>query len=169
MLNPDLERVGYGQFCERGLCAAALNVQSGIATDAPGANSRAVMFPAARSTIRDGTFATDNGEWPSPFTPCPGYTKPTGLPITLQLGRDVPAVLQSYSLEREGSPVQACGYDAGAYRNPQPLATTMGRRALTYFGAIVIIPRKPLVRGNTYLVRATVSGAHYVWWFKVAP
>lgn len=167
LLNPELARVGYGQFCEGGVCAAALNVQSGI-DHLDHAGVQVVMFPPDRATITRGVFGTNVGEWPNPLTSCPGYTTPTGVPITLQLGIDTSAVLQSYSLEKNGAPVEACGFDAGSYRNPDPISVKRARSGLRHFGAVIIVPRKPLVPGATYLVRATVSGTPYAWSFTVA-
>ena len=167
LLNPQLARVGYGQFCQDGVCAAALNVQSGI-DHRDRSDSQVVMFPPDGATIADGIFGADEGEWPDPLASCPGYAVPTGLPITLQLGINAPALLDRFSLRKDGAPVEACGFDADSYRNPDPSSLARARSGLRHFGAIVIVPRKPLVAGATYAVRATVSGKLYAWSFKVA-
>ncbi len=167
LLNPALKSVGYGQFCRRGVCAAALNVQSGI--DHADPVSRApVMYPPDGGTVADGTFGADEGEWPDPLAPCAGYATPTGIPITLQLGLNAPAVLEKYSLERNGTRVEACGFDASSYRNSDPTSVSRAREGLHHFGAVVIVPREPLVAGATYTVRATVSGRRYRWSFRAA-
>jgi hypothetical protein len=166
LLNPALARVGYGQFCQDGVCAAALNVQSGIDHVAP--DWRPVMFPPDGATIANGIFGADEGEWPDPLASCPGYAAPTGVPITLQLGINAPARLERFSLTKSGAPVEACGFDADSYRNPDPVSLARARSGLRHFGAIVIVPREPLVAGPTYTVRATVSETLYAWSFKVA-
>ena len=167
LLNPALKSVGYGQFCRRGVCAAALNVQSGIDHADP-VSGAPVMYPPDGGTVADGTFGADEGEWPDPLAPCAGYATPTGIPITLQLGLNAPAVLEKYSLERNGTRVEACGFDASSYRNSDPTSVSRAREGLHHFGAVVIVPREPLVAGATYTVRATVSGRRYRWSFRAA-
>lgn len=176
LLNPDLRRVGYGQFCDNGVCAAALNIRSGIESPAAPALSAVsitapppVMFPSDGVTIYDGTFTADETEWPDPLSPCPGYAAPTGLPISLQLGLDRPAVLDDASLTRNGTPVKACAFDASSYRTSDKVAQRRAQKELAHFGAIVMVPREPLVRGATYTVSIKASGRTYSWWFAVQP
>src|SRR5258708_26047014 len=75
MMNPLLHDVGYGQYCEGGICASVMNVRSGVAEDITILGSDhssfdtppvAVMFPAERATIQHGTFSAEEAAWPDP-------------------------------------------------------------------------------------------------------
>jgi hypothetical protein len=173
LLNPDLLRVGYGQFCDKGVCAAALNIRTGIEAPAVSRVSATapapVMFPSNGATVYDGTFTADETEWPDPLSACAGYVAPTGMPLSIQLGLDVPAVLESASLTRNGVEVKVCGFDATSYKTADPVALRRARKELAHFGAIVIVPREPLVKGATYTASIKASGHTYSWWFAVVP
>lgn len=170
LLNPALARAGYGQFCKDGICAAALNVRTGIADPAPDSKpERPVMFPPAQATIHNAAFTADESEWPDPLAPCAEYENPTGIPITLALGRPASMRLEEYRVESGGAPVAACGFDADSYRSHDQVARDRVRRELTHFGAIVIVPRRPLEPGAAYSVSIKASGTSYSWWFAVAP
>jgi hypothetical protein len=166
LLNPALHQVGYGQYCEKGICAAALNIHGGV--DGTAGVTPPVMFPADRSTIRNGTFTADEVEWPDPLAGC-GYHTPTGMPITLQIGGSAPAGLEDYSLTRNGKPVAACAFDATTYKSNDRIASERVRKQLAQFAAIVMAPREPLAPGATYSVKITASGQSFSWWFAVEP
>jgi hypothetical protein len=166
LLNPALHQVGYGQYCEKGICAAALNIHSGVDAE-PGA-ATPVMFPADRSTVRDGKFSADEAEWPDPLATC-GYHTPTGMPITLQIGGSAPAGLEEYSLTRNGTPVTACAFDASSYKSADPVAAQRVKQQLAQFAGIVMVPKEPLVPGATYSVKIVASGQSFSWWFAVEP
>lgn len=164
LLNPALRQVGYGEYCRSGICAAALNIRSGIDGDREG--PAPVMFPANGSTIRNGTFSADEAEWPDPLATC-GYHTPTGIPITLQIGGIMPARLEAYSLTRNGAAVAACAFDASSYRSNDPVAVQRVKSQLSHFSAMVMVPQEPLVPGATYRVKITASGQNFAWWFAV--
>jgi len=166
LLNPALRQVGYGEYCEKGICAAALNVHS--AADAEPAVATPVMFPADRSTIRNGTFSAEEMEWPDPLATC-GYHTPTGMPITLQIGGTAPAGLEDYSLTRNGKQVAACAFDASSYKSKDRIASEQVKKQLAQFAAIVMIPKEPLVPGATYTVKMVAAGQTFSWWFAVEP
>jgi hypothetical protein len=166
LLNPGLHQVGYGQYCDKGICAAALNVHSGVDGDAAAASP--VMFPSNGSTIHDGTFSADEVEWPDPLATC-GYHTPTGIPITLQTGGNTPMRLEDYSLTRNGTPVVTCAFDASSYNSADGGAAAIVRKQLAQFGAIVMVPKSPLVPGATYTAKVTASGQSFSWWFAVEP
>jgi hypothetical protein len=166
LLNPALHQVGYGQFCENGICAAALNIRSGVSAT-PGAAPQ-VIYPPDRATIRNGTFSADEVEWPDPLATC-DYHTPTGLPITLQIGGIGPARLEEFSLARNGTAVESCAFDASSYRNTDPVAVERVKHQLAHFAAIVMVPKEPLVHGATYQVKITASGQTFSWQFAVAP
>src|SRR5262249_42000195 len=52
LLNPDLQRIGYGYYCEDGFCAQAVNVVDGIAETATDPDKQlAIEFPPVSTTI----------------------------------------------------------------------------------------------------------------------
>jgi hypothetical protein len=170
LLNPNLRRVGYYDFCGGGICVAAMNAIGGA--DAAGLRQSfrpPLQFPPADAGIDLRTF---ENEWPDPLTACPGYAAPTGLPITLTLGSFVAAKLGGFSVESVSpdgatSKVEACGFDANSYVNPESYGQSAGREVLAANGSVVVIPRRPLTRGATYSVRMTVNGREYHWSFTV--
>jgi len=166
LLNPRLKRAGYGQFCGSGNCAAALNVLTDSDPIHPFSTlfKDPIEFPSEGSTV---ALKTAGPEWPDPLTACPGYALPTGSPITLQLGSWYQPALTAYSLKRDGAEVAACGFDANSYMNPDPSVQNIGRTGLRDYGAVIVIPREPLVAGSTYAVTMTVEGKPYRWSFKV--
>jgi hypothetical protein len=95
-----------------------------------------------------------------------------GLPITLQLGARVDASLDGYRFIRDGaSPatLEACGFDASSYSNPDTTAQERGRQILHVFGAAVLVPREPLEKGASYTVSMTVNRKEYRWQFSTSP
>ena len=165
ILNPQLKRVGYGEFCEKKYCVSALDLGSG----ADPANGRSALaspieFPADNSTIPLKSFS---GEWPTPLTSCPGYAFPAGLPITIELGLNVEAKLSDYQITRDGHSVESCGIDATSYQNPVNAEQVRGREIMRQLGAAMIVPRYPLDPG-VYEVSATMNDQHYQWSFAVS-
>jgi uncharacterized protein YkwD len=169
ILNPRLRQVGYGDYCEKGACAAVLDVLSslGRAAFVPARLPKPIQFPSQGATLHLNALG---GEWPNPLTSCDGYTVPAGLPITFQLGAMMPARLSAYSLRRDSASqiLEACGFDAESYANPAAADQTRGRDILADLGAVVVVPRQPLKPGN-YAVEMTVNGHSYSWHFTVAP
>lgn len=109
-----------------------------------------------------------SGEWPTPLTSCAGFSYPSGLPATIQLGAMVDAKLSDYQITRDGHRVEACGIDATNYQNPVKADQQRGREILLDLGAAVIVPRDPLDPGH-YSVTATVNNHAYQWSFTVVP
>jgi hypothetical protein len=162
LLAPWAQIVGYGSFGEYPRRAAALALRGPLKRRRRG---EPIEFPPSNSDIPLGVLR--GSEWPNPVAPCAGYERPTGLPITLQIGRRL--VLQSYSLRDRATSdrLQACGFDALTYRNPDALQQKRGRELLTAYGAVVVIPRKPLLSGHQYLVTAQTSLGRFEWAFTV--
>jgi len=167
LLSPLLKTAGYGQYCRGGVCVAALNAQSGAAPiersqSGPG---KPVAFPPENSTI---DLAAGENEWPDPLTACAGYSAPTGLAITIQLGTWMTPKLTAFTIERDdGTTIEACGFDATSYSNADPVTEQAGRGSLQSYGAVVVIPREPLQAGIRYTVSLMVGGAPYKWSFTV--
>jgi uncharacterized protein YkwD len=172
LLNPGLRQVAYGQSCgDSGVCVAGLNVLAGTErlTFSALPLTAPLMFPPPGSTVGLGSLY---GEWPDPTASCPGYRAPAGLPVTLQLGAMVNAKLGAYRLVRDGeAPVdlEACGFDASSYSNPEEGAQQRGRDVLQSAGAVAVIPRAPLDKGASYTVSMTVNGREHKWSFSIAP
>jgi uncharacterized protein YkwD len=171
ILNPGLRAAGYGEYCEDRVCVAALNIgtDAALLPVAAAPLRGAIEFPPDRSTV--GLRYTE-GEWPDPLTACPGYAPPAGLPITLQLGANVPVKFSSYSLVRTGTvsgSLEACGFDAATYVNPDAAAQKGARDILRALGAMVIVPRVPLEPGASYKVSVDANGRSYDWSFSTKP
>jgi hypothetical protein len=170
LLNPALQRIGYGYYCEEGLCAQAVDVVDGIAQQPVDPEKQvALEFPPVNSTLSINDLPH---ETPNPLAACPGYRFPVGLPITFAIGSFVGAKLTAYSIVRKDDPgaprIEACGYDAYSYRNEarSQMSQVVGR--LKAFSSVVVIPRHPLAAGN-YRVSVTVNGSEYSWSFAIAP
>jgi hypothetical protein len=167
LINPYLKSVGYGSDCLGATCFAALNIGTDVALRPsialPWPNP--IAFPPDGALLGSGTFS---GEWPDPLTACRGYTAPAGLPITLELGHLAGSRLSDYSVKRanaDSPAIEACGFDASTYVNPDPVAQNAARATLKQFGGIVIVPRRPLSPGR-YEV-AIDAGQMYTWSFAI--
>jgi hypothetical protein len=170
ILSPLLHNVGFGLDCEKNFCVAVLNVLSGAEpmprTGAP--LERPILYPPDGATIAAGMRALDT-EWPTPISGCDGYAFPTGIPLTVQLGPNVDAQLDSFTVTTEdGTALEACGFDANSYRNPSEDDRTRVVGGLRSQGAVIIVPRQPLEAGGNYEVLATINGRDYKWSFSVA-
>jgi hypothetical protein len=108
------------------------------------------------------------GEWPDPLSSCPGYDDHAGMPITLQLGAMVTPAVSSYALSRDGAAIEACGFNANTYNNPDASVQDRGRQGLANFGGIVLIPRATLTPGK-YSVAITTADRTYSWSFTITP
>jgi hypothetical protein len=170
LLNPNLERMGYGHYCEKSVCVQAVNVIDGVSEKPFDPDKQvAIEFPPANSTMS--LYDLPN-EMPSPLTACSGYTYPVGLPITFQTGFYAGARLSAFAIvnkdEPKAPPIEACGFDAYSYRNDA--RDQMGRvvGGLKAFSGVVVIPRNPLKPG-AYHASVTVNDNEYGWSFSIAP
>ena len=170
LLNPDLERIGYGYYCEEGLCAQIVDVADGILKQPVDPDKRsAIEFPPANSTLSLNELPHES---PDPLAACPGYAYPVGLPITFEIGSFVGAKLDAYSIAKKDDPhvpaIEACGYDAYSYRNEARSQMGVVVGGLKAFSGVVVIPKHPLEPGN-YRASVTVNGSEYSWSFAIAP
>ena len=170
LFNPALQRIGYGYYCEQGLCAQVVDIEDGIAREPVDPDKQvAIEFPPANSTL---SLSDLRHEEPSPLEACAGYAYPVGLPITFEIGSFTGAKLVSYSIVKKDAPrakpIESCGYDAYTYRND--LRSQMGAvvGTLKAFSGVVVIPRRPLDAGN-YRATVTVNDKEYSWSFTIAP
>lgn len=195
MLDPDLGEAGFGKYCENGQCAAALRVGRDESWSRNPAHSASlshfdperhlhdnpyvyevpvathalaspIEFPPDGAVISGGFF--DGKEWPAPLAPCAGYRPPTGAAITLQLGTEVEPQVTAHSFARDGETLKHCIFDASSYANPDPSQAKAAKGILKLMGAVVLIPREPLIPGVTYSVSITARGTTHAWSFSVA-
>ncbi len=166
IIDPGLETVGFGSFnAPNGTfhMAAVLDVisEQGIGSGA----TFPIYFPGDGATtwvVRHSLF-----EWPDPLASCPGYQRPTGSPIVLQLGdgSTTPRVT-SHSLAENGRVVESCLFAESSYSNPDSYAQATGRKILDERDAIVIMPRSPLLGNSTYTATILANGQTYTWSFS---
>ena len=157
MVDPLLQAAGYGADREvrSGWQAGfALNVLQGRASSG---GSWPVYFPGNGSTEPLTTY--NGGEFPDPLQACPGYSAPTGLPITIQVGSNVATSVTAHSLTTNGTPLAHCVIDT---TNP-----AVGS-SLKWRGGVIVVPQQPLLPGATYAVSLTVNGVAYTWSFRVS-
>ena len=167
LIDPELTTVGFGNYNkEVGTFAMAgvLDVLSDEGNPNHGVDYP-IMFPAQDSEtwiVRHSMY-----EWPDPLTSCPGYQRPTGPPIVLQIGdgSKVPNV-ESYQISAGDVVLESCLLHETNYVNPDPYAQETGRIIFDERDAIVIMPRQPLEREKEHTVQIVANGVTYVWAFK---
>jgi hypothetical protein len=86
----------------------------------------------------------------------------------LQLGTGgiIPNVTAA-GLTADSVPQNICVYDETNYTNPDPGAQSIGRIILNGRDAVVIMPRNPLVVGQSYTASITANGETITWTFTV--
>lgn len=126
-----------------------------------------VVWPGNNTVV--GLSSYGGNESPDPLTSTPGFTAPSGLPLYVLLGTGgvTPQVTAS-SLSSRGIGLTHAVFDETSYVNPDSGTQSLGRAVLASRDMVVIIPRDPLVRGETYSVSLTVSGQIISWTFAVA-
>jgi hypothetical protein len=163
ILDPGVTKIGFGSYTEAGLKAAVLYMP--VPPDAANTFTSPIEFPPDGSKI--GLAAYQAGEWPDPLTSCPGYSAPTGLPITLELGHRIVPDVSDYSFKAGNQTLPSCVFDASTYHNPDNGTQTLAREILKDWGTAVLIPRQPLTSGQTYTVSISAHGKTYSWSFTV--
>lgn len=166
MLDPQLVRVGFGWYREQDggtVFAANMDILRGLNQELVDI-AYPIMFPrdGGRAWVRQSVLY----EYPDPLTGCPGYVKPTGPPIILQVGtgKGTPA-LGGSSLRSGENVLDHCTFSETTYTNPDNAAQQSGRRILDVRDAIVLIPRAPLQPDRTYTASIIVDGQQYTWTF----
>ena len=163
VFDPDLAEAGYGEAEKEGCWVAALRLPPAPEEQQP--YPRAIEFPPDRANVALDWVGLES---PDPLESCPGYSRPVGLPLTLQLGRLVDTKLTATSLMEDGKPIEHCAFDADSYRNHIHSSQEFGHWNLRDAGAVVIVPRSPLQPGSHYSVSITADGKTYAWSFTVA-
>ncbi len=194
VLYPQFAAMGLGTYCEHDECVAVVaerfgldkgsfvkvyadpvaarwNPANGPVPQGPARLREPIQFPPPAGST---TLLADHGNGTlDALVSCEGYRAPSGAPIILALGEglgeDGLVTASKHSLSDSTGPVEHCVIDAANYQNPNGVMQDYGRRWLNSAGAIVMIPRKPLVTGERYAVSITADGGTRAWSFSVAP
>lgn len=166
IIDPALESVGFGRYNQEAgtfQMASVLDVRSDLAAE-PVEAPYPFYFPgdgASTWVVRHSLY-----EWPDPLRSCPGYARPSGPPLVLQLGAgdETPKVI-SHAVYADGQLLESCLFDETSYSNPDPYAQSTGRLILDERDAVVIIPRHPLAVDKSYRVEVTTDDEQYSWQF----
>ena len=167
MISPNLQSVGYGDFVGSGgnvNMASVIDVGSERSIT-PANVTYPIFFPGDGTetwVVRHSLY-----EWPDPVGSCPGYARPTGAPIIVQLGDGslTPSV-SSFTLSMGDKVLDACLFDETSYRTADSYAQRVGRTVLGEQDAVVIMPRQPLEADAEYTVQLVANGQTYTWGFK---
>lgn len=165
ILDPGLLTIGYGSYREAdgGLqMAAGLDILRGRGAP-PAQVHLPVRWPDQGMTVPVGTQI---GETPDPLTSCPGYAAPAGLPVLALFGGGATPTITAHSFSDSGSLLGHCVLTGYTYVNPDPALQQLGRAILEARGAVVLIPRQPLVNGRTYTVSLTAGDVPVTWSFR---
>ncbi len=167
ILRPNLEKVGYGVASDdKGLTtAAALDVLHGLDYTARPKVSYPIVWPGNGTTQPLASYT--GGEYPDPLASCNGYEEPSGLPIIVQFAEPTRNVKASVS--HRGDKLPACKVHATSYRNRDASAQALGRALLAGDNVVLVIPKKPLDPGSTYLVKVTSGGKTARSRFSISP
>ncbi|HPQ39932.1 MAG TPA: CAP domain-containing protein [bacterium] len=168
IIDPALHTSGFGSYRESDggyQMGAGLDVLRGTGS-IPASVSFPIIWPGNGSVV--GLTSTGN-EWPDPLASCPGYGGSAGLPLIVQLGPGniTPSVTGS-AFSRGGTPLDHCVFDETSYTNPDSSQQSLGRSVLNSRDAVVLIPKDPLVPGNTYTASITANGSTITWSFSVS-
>jgi serine/threonine protein kinase len=193
VLDPQTRELGFSMKCSEGVCAAVMSSQRGLPMDAwlglyelsaaarfrnPNLGAygpawgnllKPIAFPPNGSSIALSSYP--GGEAADILGACPDYSVPTGIPISLQLGSDSEAATQlvvgKHSLTRNGVPVEHCVVSASSFdADSGGKIAQRWSRQLRVQGAIVVIPREPLLQSSTYSVSISANSTDYSWSFK---
>jgi hypothetical protein len=194
VLFPQVRKLGVGGYCNVFECATVIVFRAGLTKDeffslySGSTEDRmwnpheglmpikteslksAIEFPPAGSTVDVGAY--HGTDLPDALTACPGYSAPTGFGISLQLGQGEgdkgSVVVGDHSLSRDGVELDSCVITKASYQAHKDDDTQLGQNLLRRFGAVLIVPRKPLDPGR-YKVSVTADAKPYSWSFTVAP
>jgi hypothetical protein len=175
VLDPALLATGFGSYRKDDAgatfdMAAALDVRRGLGA-IPGGIAFPIKWPDHNTTVYLTRY--DGQEQPDPLTSCPGYGGiggGSGLPIILQLGPGnlTPAVT-AHSFSRGNTALPHCVFDETTYANSIAERQVLGRAILNARDAVVLIPRDPLIPGESYTASITANGQTVTWTFHVTP
>lgn len=167
ILDPTLQEVGFGIHNEAAgvfRMASVLDVGSQPENTGSGV-SYPLFFPgngSATWVVRHSMY-----EWPDPMESCPGFARPSGAPLVLQLGDgNLTPRVTSHRLMDGTQVLESCRFDETTYTNSNAFAQSTGREILNRRDAVVIIPRRELTMGHTFTVEVVADGQTYTWSFS---
>ncbi len=168
LLDPDLRTTGYGSFLDlanpKVNAAATIDVERGLE---PGSHRRyPTSWPSTGATV---PLTELSAELPDPLTACPGYDRPVGQPIYAFFEHSPAEVAVTLVRDRDGRPLNHCVITGRTYTNPSDILTYVGRTELGERGAVVIVPRSPMVEGESYSYRVRGDGALVTGTFTIGP
>ena len=167
ILDPILQDVGFGIHNEAAgmfRMAAVLDVRSQL-----GSASSNISYPLYFPGNGSATWVVRHSmyEWPDPMASCPGFARPSGAPLVLQLGDgNVTPRVTSHRLMDGNQVLESCRFDETTYTNSNAFAQSAGREILNQRDAVVIIPRRELTVGRTFTVEVVADGQTYTWSFS---
>lgn len=173
--HPELTDAGWDASGTRSRVVVTIAERRFEVRDGVVAELGAEVSPASVRTIvwpGDGTavplvryFGSEN---PNPLTSCPGWTSASGLPILMRRG--VPTeVAQATMVDSTGAAQTLCILTAATYANRDPGTRDYVRFGLAQDGAVVLIPKKPLVPGRSYTMNVVLTdGVTVRWTFAVS-
>ena len=164
LLAPWAQIGGYGSFGEYPRRAAALALRGPLKSLR---RIQAIEFPPPNSVISLNMLS--GSEWPNPIAACHGFERPVGLPITVQTGHRIALHHSSICDNASHEIIETCGLDAATYRNSDSVQQKRGRELLNAYGAVMLIPRRPLSFGHQYSVAVQTSQGNFDWSFEVKP
>ncbi|MGH7947837.1 MAG: CAP domain-containing protein, partial [Candidatus Binataceae bacterium] len=190
VLDPQMRAMGAGVYCEEGECAAVWAFDYGLAKeefvqifDDPGGarwNPALGIVPIGQAKLRAPVQFPPNGgtthvltyegnEVIEALSSCDGYEPPTGAAIVLMVGKgssaDGVVNVGDHSLSNSKGPLDHCVFDAANFKTLDQFHQDSGRRGLARLGAVVMIPRAPLIAGERYDVAITADHQPYAWSF----
>jgi hypothetical protein len=192
IVNPQLVAVGFGRYCAGLNCAGVVVYRQGLEksrflapyeSNAMDWNPQLGSIPFTRARLRKPIEFPANGmqfpsgaeragEYPDPMSSCPGFARPIGVPIILELGAPVSGdevTVASSSISDGATQIETCAFDATTYANPDGFQQTLARRLLYYGGIVVVIPKSRLQPGPQYNVNIVADSQTYAWSFSIAP
>jgi len=168
LLDPDLRQTGWGGWVDadspKVAAAATLDVDRGVVA---GAHRRfPTSWPGDGATVPLTDLAAES---PDPLTSCDGYKRPVGQPIYAFFSERPQEVSTYLVRESDGRALAYCTISGSTYENPSAVLTYVGRTELADRNAVVIIPRSPMVDGETYTYRVRADGELAEGTFTVGP
>lgn len=171
LLSPfatDLKVGYYSKECalgDPGFCldghAAAVQAVAPYGTWQAG---KTVMFPPPGIELQQLVFT---GEYPDPLTACPvdyGVDNAAGTPLIVMLGSETEASVTGSRLVLGGEALEHCVFTASQYVNADSVAESLARDIMSYYGAIIIVPKDELTVSSEYEVTVELSSHPDVEW-----
>jgi hypothetical protein len=177
MMRNTQTSVGIGAFARPSVQGNNVFDIGGGITSIGGAPT-AGMFPGNGATTDLSTVSL--GERPNPLASCSGFDPAVraGLPLIVMTGTYGDTTASNATVTEDGQPLTVCAYGSTQYTNtidPPLVYTTgpvsaqdVGRNILKGYGAVFIVPQKPLNPGKTYAVSVNVNGQPISWSFKTS-